>query len=176
MRDSHLPPGPDEQDDPEGADEDDGLSPAHLAPLGSSTLVGVVLLGLVLGWALHPLADAWGDARPVTWLQGVTLWFLGAALGCVAYVTRRQVRAVGTVLDGDRMVNRLVLARASTLVGALVAGAYLGYGLTWLGSHPDLVVERVVRAGVASLGGLVVLLCGKLLERACRVPPGGPHP
>lgn len=172
MRDSHLPPGPEEDDSDE---PDEELSPAHLAPLKWGTLVAVALLGVAVGWAWHGLADAYADARPVTWLQSVALWFFGVALAGVAYVTRRQVRAVGATVDGERMVNRLVLARASMLVGALVAGAYLGYALTWLGSHPDLVAERVGRALLASLGGLVILVSGKLLERACRVPPGSPH-
>lgn len=169
MRDSHLPPGPDDSDEPED------LSPDHLAPMRPAALVAVALFGVALGWSLHGFADGFGGARPVTWLQWVALWFFGAALGGVAYVTRRQVRSVGATVDGDRMVNRLVLSRASMLVGALVAGGYLGYALTWLDSHPDLVVERVVHALLASLGGLVVLVCGKLLERACRVPPGGSH-
>ena len=170
MRDDQLPPSPD------GEEPEEHLSPGHLGPIGAGTLVAWALAGFAVGWSWHWVADRTGEAVPVGWLQGLALWFMAAVLAGVAYVTRRAVRSREATIDPTRMVNRLVLARACTVVGALVAGGYLGYGLTWLGSHPDLVVGRVGRALLATLGGLLVLVCGKLLERACRVPPGPPQP
>lgn len=170
MRDDQLPP-PDDGEEPE-----EQLSPGHLGPIGVAALVVWVLVGFAVGWSWHSLADHFADARPVGWVQGLALWFMAALLLGIAYVTRRDVRRRDATTDPTRMVNRLVLARACTLVGALVAGAYLGYGLTWLGSHPDLVVGRVGRAVLAAAGGLLVLVSGKLLERACRVPRDGSRP
>ena len=34
-------------------------------------------------------------------------------------------------------MNRLVLARACALVGALVAAGYVGYAVSWLGDPPS---------------------------------------
>ncbi|GGD13899.1 DUF3180 domain-containing protein [Nocardioides daphniae] len=160
---------------PDGEEERPDLSPRHLTPLGPGPLAATAVAGAVLGWAFRDLADALDDAAPVSWLQVAALAFLAAVLGGVAVQTRRAVRGHGATLDPERMVNRLVLARAATLVGALLAGGYAGYGLTWLDSHPDLLLGRVGVAVAAALGGGAVLIAGKFLEWACRVPKSDPH-
>ena len=69
-------------------------------------------------------------------------------------------------LEPHRAVNRLVLARACALVGALVAAGYVGYAVTWLGDASELADQRVLRAAVAAVGAGVVIarLAG---ARAC---------
>lgn len=169
MRDHHP------LDEPDGEEEEPPkLSPRHLVPLGPGALAGTVVVGAVLGWLFRDLADAVDDAAPVSWLQVAALSFLAAVLAGVAWRTRRLVRSTGVTIDPERMVNRLVLARAATLVGAFLGGAYVGYGLTWLDSHPDLVLERVLVAGAAAVAGVMVLVGGKWLEWACRVPKQDP--
>ena len=49
-------------------------------------------------------------------------------------------------LEPHRAVNRFVLARSCVLVGALVAGGYVGYALTWLGVDTELATQRVWRS------------------------------
>lgn len=172
MRDDHPrqdPPGP------EGEEESDSLSPHHLTPIGPGPLVALAVVGAVTGWLFRDVADALGSASPVSWLQVAALAFLAAALGVVARQTRRMVRSTEVTLDPERMVNRLVLARAATVVGALLAGGYTGYALTWLDAHPDLVWPRVGVALAAAVAGVTVLLAGKWLEWACRVPNHDPH-
>ena len=172
MRDSQLPPPPED----DGGEEQEGgeLSPGHLKPIGWGPLLAWVVVGVVLGFAWHSVADTLSYARPVGWLQTVVLWFLAAVLGGLALVTRRAVRELGATIDPQRMVNRLVLGRACTIAGALLAGGHIGYGVPWWGGSPDLRLERVGIAALAALGGLLVLVCGKLLEWACRVPPSDP--
>lgn len=171
MRDSHLPPsGPEGSDGGPAPEDDEPFSRGHLSPLGWGALVALVLAGVAVGWSWHAVADSIAEARPTGVLQGVALWFLAAGLFGVGGVTRRAVRSTSATLDPERMVNRLVLGRAGAVGGALLAGGYLGYALTWIGSHPDLRAERVGLALLASLGGLMVLVGGKFLERACRVP------
>ena len=73
-----------------------------------------------------------------------------------------------------------MLAKACALVGALVAGGYVGYALSWVGLAAELADQRMLRSGVAALGGLLTCGAALLLERACRVgaedersrPPG----
>ena len=174
MRDRHPRDGePSEDEAPKPSGD---LSPTHLKPLAPLHLVAAAVVGAVLGWAARDLADALDDAAPVSWVQIAGLWFMAAALAAVARQTHRAVRSRTATIDPERMVNRLVLARAGALVGSLLAGGYAGYGITWLDSHPDLVVARVGVAGLATLGGVAVLIAGKYLEWACRVPKSDPHP
>lgn len=169
MRDDHP------RQDPGDEEEPLHLSPRHLVPLGPGPLVALAAVGAVVGWGFRPVVDAFGTAAPVSWLQVGALAFLAAGLGVVARQTRRVVRSTTVTLDPERMVNRLVLARAATVVGALLTGSYTGYGLTWLDAHPDLVWPRVGVALAAAAASVTVLLAGKWLEWACRVPNQDPH-
>ncbi len=90
-------------------------------------------------------------------------------LGYTAYATRRIVRNRPDLLPPHQAVNRLVLARACALVGALMLGGYLGYALSWIGDDAELADERIWRSVAASLAGLLIVVTALLLERACRV-------
>lgn len=152
------PPGP----DPEKHD--------RLAPTRWSTLVGWAIAGVVLGRLWHPVAERVnGTAPTVSLLQGLVLFFVAAILGGTAWLTWRAVHVRRERLEPHQAVNRLVLARACALVGALVAGGYAGYALSWLGSDAELATERVWRSAVAALGGVATASAAVLLERACRV-------
>jgi hypothetical protein len=67
-------------------------------------------------------------------------------------------------------VNRLVLAKACAVAGALVAGGYFGYALSWVGmSEAELADQRLVRALLGGIAGAALVVGSLLLERACRV-------
>ena len=141
-----------------------------LRPTSPAVLAGWALGGLVVGWLVHPLSDRWGSPPVVTWTQPLGLVVVAALLGYTAWATWRTVHVHRERLDPSQAVNRLVLARACALVGALVGGGYLGYALTWLGDAAELAEQQAVRSGVAVLACLGVVVAGLLLERACRVP------
>ena len=172
-----MPPAqPTSQDPPEPFSEPDPPSPGHLAPLGPGALVGAGLLGLLLGWLWRPVAERLTGTAPVlSWTQALVLLFVALILGGLALGTWRTVHVRRQTLDAHQMVNRLVLARACALVGALVAGVYLGYAISWLGSPSELADERIWRSVAATVGGVTIVVTGKLLERACRVPKHNPH-
>ncbi|MBA3782993.1 MAG: DUF3180 domain-containing protein [Nocardioides sp.] len=151
--------------DPERPDRDD-----RLAPTRWSTLAGWAAAGLVLGRLWHPVAERFnGTAPTVSLLQGLVLFFVAAILGGTAWITWRAVHVRRERLEPQQAVNRLVLARACALVGALVAGGYAGYALSWLGNDAELAAERVWRSALAALGGVATASAAVLLERACRV-------
>jgi hypothetical protein len=127
------------------------------------------IVGLVLGWLLHPLTDRTGTAPVVSWLQPLALLLVAGILGYTAYATKRQLQYRRDLLLPHQAVNRLVLARACALVGALVLGGYLGYALSWVGDDAELADERIGRSGAASFAGLMIVITALLLERACRV-------
>lgn len=169
-------PAPDDLPDP-GSDPEPRDPEGHLEPLGPGPLVGAGLLGLLAGWLWHPIAERLTGSAPVLgWTQAAVLFFVAALLGGVALVTWRAVQVRRERLEPGQAVSRLVLARACSLVGALVAGGYVGYAVSWLGSRAELADERIWRSLAAAAGGVAIVVTGKSLERACRVPKQDPHP
>jgi hypothetical protein len=151
-----------------------GDDDARLRPTSAGLLLGWGLAGLVGGWLVRPLwASLDGTAPIVTWLQVLALFLVAAILAVTAWATWRTLHVHGHRLEPHRAVNRLVLAKACALVGALAAGGYAGYALSWVGMAAELADQRMLRSGVAALGGLLTCGAALLLERACRVaaPP-----
>ncbi len=151
--------------EPSGQEPPDG----HLRPTGPATVGLSVMVGLVAGWLLHPVADRFGNPPIVSWLQPVALFVVAAVLLATAYITHRTLHVYRRWLEPHHAVNRLVLARASAVVGALVAGGYAGYAVSWLGVAAELGSERIVRSLLAALAGVLIVVGALLLERACRI-------
>jgi hypothetical protein len=136
-------------------------------------LIGWGLAGMVGGWALRPFSEWTGRTAPlVTWDQPLGLLLLAVILGGTAWATWRTLHVHGRRLEPHRAVNRLVLAKACALVGALAAGGYAGYALAWVGNSAEMADERMLRSGAAVVAGLLVVAAALLLERACRVRGG----
>jgi uncharacterized membrane protein (Fun14 family) len=159
-----------------GPDDDEGEpEPAgHIGTTSPGSLIGFTLLGLVTGWALRPLAiRVNGIAPTVGWLPVLALMFVAVVVGSVAWSTYRSIHRRNEHLQPHHAVNRLVLAKACALAGALVAGGYFGYALSWLGlTGVELARQRVVRALVGGGSGVALVVGSLLLERACRVRKG----
>jgi len=156
---------------PERPEDDEQLG--SLRPTSAATLAAWAVVGVAIGWLVHPVAERVADAAPlVSWAQPLALFLVAAILGGTAHATWRSVHVRRERLEPHRAVNRLVLARACALAGALVGAGYLGYALSWLGSNAELADERVVRSAVAAAGGLATVVTALLLERACRVRNG----
>ncbi len=142
----------------------------RLRPTSGAALTLWAVAGLVGGWLLHSAAERFRDTAPiVTWAQPLALLLVSAILGATAYLTWRTVQVQQVRLEPHQAVNRLVLARSCALVGALVAGGYLGYAVSWLGVDTELANQRAWRSAVAALAGVGIVVTSLLLERACRV-------
>lgn len=149
------------------------MRPKPLAPLSQRAITLAGIVGVVSGWFAHRVWDhAYASPAPlVSWLQPVSLAVIGGVLLLLAGITHRQLRE-RHLLDPQKAVNRLVLGRAGALVGALVTGGYLGYAISWLNYSGDpLASHRVWLSLAAAAAGLLVVLGGLLLERACRIDP-----
>jgi hypothetical protein len=141
----------------------------HVHPTMAAVPALVGCVGLIGGWLLRPLAVQLDRTAPlVTWLQVGVLWFVAGLVVLTAWVTWRTLQVHRTWLEPHRAVNRLVMAKSCVVVGALVAGGYAGYALSWLGLDAELAGQRIVRSLLAGLAGLVVTIGALVLERACR--------
>jgi len=147
----------------------------RLEPTGFGTVAASMMVGLVLGWLLHPVSDRFGNPPVISWLQPLALLFVAALLASAAYGTHRTLHVRHERMEPHRAVNRLVLARACMVVGGLVAGVYFGYAVSWLGDPAELADERIVRSTVAGLAGVGIAAAALFLERACRVRSDDPE-
>lgn len=184
------PGGPDDLGAPRdprprpGGPEPSGPGPGSVRPSGPATVLVPALVGLVAGWALRPASLRLGLTPPtVGWSPVLALVLVAAIMAGAAWTTYRTLHVHRRRIAPHQAVNRLVLAKACILTGALVAGGYLGYALAWVGvSEADLGEQRLVRSLVAGLAGAATVAASLALERACRVrgdpsPPGtGPAP
>lgn len=135
-------------------------------------LVVAALFGGLAGWLLAVTTSALDVVPPsIPWSAPVGLFVVGALVGALARSTHQQIQVRRERMEPQRAVAFLVLGKASALGGALVAGGYLGYALSFVGAFEAAGPrERVIRSLVAMVGGLVLGAAGLLLERACRVP------
>jgi hypothetical protein len=155
---------------------EDQPSDGHLQPTSVGLVTAWAAAGLVGGWLLHPVAErVTGTAPVVTWLQPTALFLVAAIVGATAWATWRAVQVRREWLEPRRAVNRLLLARSCALVGALVAGGYLGYAVSWIGSDSGLAGERGWRSFAAGVAGALIVVAALLLERACRTPSEDEH-
>lgn len=152
-------------------DPDDQEPQGRLRPLGPGPLVVLGLVGLVGGWLVRPMSIRAGNVAPSVPPVSVGLIFFGAAIvALAAYSTWRTVHREHKRLPSHQAVNRLVLARACALVGAVVLGGYLGNAIAHLGVGEGHARSQVWWSLAAAAGGAALLVASLMLERACRVP------
>jgi hypothetical protein len=160
-----------------GTDPDQPPEPrGTLRPISARALTLCAVAGLVIGWSIHPLGNRVSGHPPlVSWTQALALVLVAAIMGFLAWHTWRTVQVRGERLDPHQAVNRLVLARACALGGALVAAGYVGYAVSWLGDASALADQWILRSVVAAAGAGGVMLASLALERACRADGGAPQ-
>ncbi len=155
---------------------DEEPSGGHLQPTSAGQVTAWAVAGLVGGWLLHPVAERINGTAPVvTWLQPIALFLVAAIVGGAAWTTWRAVQVRREWLEPQQAVNRLLLARSCALVGALVAGGYLGYAVSWVGSDAALAGQRGWRSLTCGVAGVLIVVAAVLLERACRVRSEDEH-
>lgn len=133
-------------------------------------LAVLALLAAGGGFLLDQLLTAGGRATftPSLFLPVLLLLIAGAALG-VAWPVRRSVRS-GARIDPFRALRAATLARASSLVGAILAGFGAGL-LVFLLSRP---VDPPVGSTVAMLAliasAIVLMIAALIAEQFCTLP------
>ncbi|MGY0232628.1 DUF3180 domain-containing protein [Longispora urticae] len=143
-----------------------------LRPTSPTTLFVAGLAGAALTWVL--IGRFYGDLPKLTWLTALTLGLLGLAELYAAWNTRtRLARRPGTEPVEPLTVARLVvLAKASSLVGAIFVGAYGALTLWLWMSSLDAAGRDFPGAVLALCASAVLLVAALWLEQSCRIPPG----
>jgi small-conductance mechanosensitive channel len=160
-----------------GTDPDEPPEPrGTLRPISAQALTACAVAGLVIGWGIHPLVGRIAGHPPlVSWTQALALVLVAAIMTFLAWHTWQTIQVRGERLEPQQAVNRLVLARACAIGGALVAAGYTGYAVSWLGDASALADQWILRSVVAAAGAVGVTLASLVLERACRTDGGEPR-
>jgi hypothetical protein len=149
------------------------------------TRVPVLLLALLLTGAIgYLLAEtSYSGIPPLPGPAPISLVLLAVVEAAMAYVVRSKVRGrrpagrtPGRAMHPMQVARAAVLAKASSLGGALVAGCYGGLFLWTFPRRGDVATyshdARV--AGLSALAALALVVTALLLERACRTPDSRP--
>lgn len=142
----------------------------RLGPTRPATLVVAGLAAAAVAWLL--ISRFYGEFPQLPWLPTVTLAALAVLEGYAAANTRARVeRRPGQEPVNPLLVARfVVLAKASSLVGAIFAGFCTGL-VVWLAIERTRAATNDLPAGIAGLvAGLALLVAALWLERSCRVP------
>ena len=140
-----------------------------------STLFSIGLAGIAAGWLFGRLVQASTGALPsVPWVLAIVLMVMAVLLLLGARVARGwiQERRYDSRVDALVVARLLALGKASSVFGAIVAGAYTGIAGVVLNQLSGTVArDRALLAAAMAIAGVAVAVAGFRLELACRVPP-----
>jgi hypothetical protein len=164
------PPGGDRD---RSRDQGPGPGRPGLVPTKVATLVVAGLVAGALSFVVF--TNYFGDIPDLNWLPGLTLAGLAIVEFVAAHNTRQRVeRRPGRGRVNPFLVARYaVLAKASSLGGAIFGGFYAGIAVWAFLQHGQLrAADTNLPPAVAGLiGALALVAAAIVLERACRVPP-----
>jgi hypothetical protein len=136
-------------------------------------LLALALAGAILGFLLQIGLASGGRpilVPPVT--LPITLAAAGALVLAFAIPVYRAIRGpVRREVNPFRAMRVVVLAKASSLVGSLVAGFGLGCTLYVLSRAIVPEVSSLWLSIASAAGGVVLLVAGLVSEQLCALPP-----
>ena len=143
-----------------------------LGPTRPATLIVAFLATAALSWL--GISHFYGDIPRLPWLPAVTVAALALLEGLAAFATKARLdRRPGThPIDPLVVARYAVLARASSLAGALFLGLY-GGALIWLLTQRSRLVaasDDVTPAAAGTIASAALVGAALWLEYACRVP------
>lgn len=143
-----------------------------MRPTSGATLAVAALAAAAVAWLA--VSRFYGDIPKLPWLPAVTLAALAVAEGAAAHSTKARIeRLPGREPVDPLLVARLVvLAKASSLAGALFGGVYAGLS-AWLFIERQRLSHAAddLPAALAGLMASALLTVAALwLERSCRIP------
>lgn len=127
------------------------------------------LVALVVAYLAFEFS--YGSMPRLPTLAGVTLVVLAVIEVPLAFSIRTRVRE-GRVTSAPAMVRALALAKASSMLGALMLGGWLGVLAALVPRVGELTAAAGdVRSALVGTGSSILLIgAGLWLERCCRTP------
>jgi hypothetical protein len=143
-----------------------------------STLLLMAILGAVAGWFLETALVVTGRAA---FIPPVTLAAALALIGVIVVVLALPVYRVvkGTAksrVDPFYATRAVVLAKASSLTGALLGGAAVAVLVFLLTRSVIPPVSSLALAIATVVAGIVLLVGGLIAEKMCTLPPTDDDP
>lgn len=130
------------------------------------------VLGLVVGYALFQ--TAYGALPRMPLAAGAALFVLALVEVVLAFSIRARIKG-GRVVGAIAIARSVALAKASSLLGALMLGGWLGATAYLLPkrSHVAAAAADTTSALLGALGGLLLGAAALWLEHCCRTPDRG---
>ena len=138
-----------------------------------SLLLLLALLGGGAGWLLETvLVSAGRPAFIPSYPLAIALAGIGVIVVLIARPVYRAVRRTATTrVDPFYATRAVVLAKASSLTGALFGGVALGV-LVFLLTRSVVPTGAAVAMTIVTVAGSIILLAGGLIaEKMCTLPP-----
>ncbi|MCR8670058.1 DUF3180 domain-containing protein [Agrococcus sp. HG114] len=136
----------------------------------SLAIAGLVIAAGLVGWLLEAMLVMTGRAALVPPLTlGPALAILGGVLLLVAWPVRQAAQRKRRI-DYRHATSVLGFAKASSTVGALVAGFALG-AIGFFATRSVVADQALLALSVVTVGALLQLAAGLLAELWCVLPP-----
>ncbi|MHA7985281.1 DUF3180 domain-containing protein [Rathayibacter sp. CAU 1779] len=142
---------------------------------GPAALIALGIVGVAIGYLLEVLLVAAGTSMLIPPVSlSVTLVAIGVIVVLLAIPIRRAVRSkVKVHVDPFRAMRIAVLAKACSLVGALLTGTGIGV-VVYVLTRPVLAgVDAIWLSVVAAVSAIILLVGGLVAEFFCTLPPPG---
>lgn len=140
-----------------------------------TTLLWVALIAAPIGWTISRIVDSATYALPpVPWVMPILLVFLAIVLELLGRAAGAWVRErrFDEQLDALRVARVVVVAKATAVFGAALAGGYVGLGLLATGSlDVPMGRNRLLMSGLVIVVAVFAVVAAIRCERACQVPP-----
>lgn len=143
-----------------------------MKPTRAADLLALAAFTAVLSWIV--VRAFYGQLPPISPLAGLALLVLAAAeVGLVVVLRPRIERRRGArLLDPIMAARSVALAKASSLAGALLSGAWVGLGIFLLTERGRLsaAVADTPGAVLGLISSLALVAAALWLEHTCRTP------
>ncbi|MCM1013616.1 MULTISPECIES: DUF3180 domain-containing protein [unclassified Brevibacterium] len=142
----------------------------------SGMLVIWATVGVVLGVLVDVLLENQGFALPgQPWLPIIGMLILAVVLLVLGYPIKRWNEGDRTrEIDPLRAARVAVMAKASALTGAGLAGWYLGNAAYFFFSAPGIRNDLAAGMLFAALAAAALMIVGIIVEIFCTLPPQDP--